>query len=90
MKETGGELACGMATAINPNGAVAVTERQAARQRTVHVFESSFQPMRTAFAQRDDRAYLKLIVDAQNDRVMGIHMLGPDAPKIVQSLVVAL
>lgn len=73
-----------------PIGTVGLTERQAARQGAVHIFETGFRPMRTAFAQRDDRAYTKLVVDANNDRVLGIHMLGPDAPEIVQSLAVAL
>lgn len=71
-------------------GTVGLTERQAVGQRAVHIFETSFRPMHTAFAQRNDRAYIKLVVDAQNDRVLGIHMLGPDAPEIVQSLAVAL
>lgn len=73
-----------------PIGTVGLTEHQAAEHGTVHIFETNFRPMRTAFAQRGDQAYMKLVVDAKNDRVLGIHMLGTDAPEIIQSLAVAL
>ncbi len=39
---------------------------------------------------RDERTYMKLIVEADTDRVLGILMMGPDAPEIVQSLAVAV
>ena len=46
--------------------------------------------MKTAFAGRPDRTYMKLVVDDASDKVLGIHMLGADAPEIVQSLAVAM
>ena len=46
--------------------------------------------MKTAFAGLAARSYMKLVVDGLNDKVLGVHMLGADAPEIVQSLAVAL
>jgi glutathione reductase (NADPH) len=46
--------------------------------------------MRQAFFGGTERCYMKLLVDDTTDRVMGVHMLGADAPEIVQSLAVAL
>ena len=46
--------------------------------------------MKTAFAGGSARTYMKLVVDGLDDRVLGIHMLGTDAPEIVQSLAVAV
>ena len=46
--------------------------------------------MRHAFTGRNERCYMKLLVDAASDRVLAVHMLGADAPEIVQSLAVAL
>ena len=46
--------------------------------------------MRQAFFGGQERSYMKLLVDAADDRVLAVHMLGADAPEIVQSLAVAL
>jgi hypothetical protein len=46
--------------------------------------------MKTAFAGGSTRTYMKVVVDGLDDRVVGIHMLGSDAPEIVQSLAVAI
>jgi glutathione reductase (NADPH) len=46
--------------------------------------------MKTAFSGGRSRTYMKLVVDGLSDRVLGIHMIGTDAPEIVQSLAVAL
>jgi glutathione reductase (NADPH) len=53
-------------------------------------FETDFRPMRSAFAGSAERTRMKLLVHAETDRVLAIHMAGPDAPEIVQSLAVAL
>jgi glutathione reductase (NADPH) len=57
---------------------------------TVKVFETDFRAMRTAFIDSPERTRIKLLVDAATDRVLAVHMVGPDAPEIVQSLAVAL
>jgi len=54
------------------------------------VFEADFRPMRNVMAARSERSYMKLVVDAQSDRILGLHMIGSDAPEIVQSLAVAV
>ena len=58
--------------------------------RALKVFEADFRPMRQAFIDGAERCYMKLLVDADSDRVLAVHMLGADAPEIVQSLAVAL
>jgi glutathione reductase (NADPH) len=54
------------------------------------VFETEFRPMKTAFVGGSQRTKMKLLVDASSDRVAAVHMVGTDAPEIVQSLAVAL
>lgn len=73
-----------------PIATVGLTEEQAAAQGEVLIYEHDFRTMLTAFAGREERTYIKLVVDARTDRVLGIHMVGADAPEIIQSLAVAL
>lgn len=73
-----------------PIGSVGLTEAEALRLGPVDIFESDFRPMKSAFAGGAARSYMKLVVDGLNGRVLGVHMLGADAPEIVQSLAVAL
>jgi glutathione reductase (NADPH) len=73
-----------------PLATVGLSEQDAAALGPVDVYEADFRPMRTAFAGGTQRTYMKLVVDGRSDRVLGIHMLGADAPEIVQSLAVAI
>ena len=73
-----------------PIATVGLTEADAAKLGPVDVYESDFRPMKTAFVGSPARSYMKLVVDGLNERVLGIHMIGADAPEIVQSLAVAL
>jgi glutathione reductase (NADPH) len=73
-----------------PIATVGLTEADAAKLGPVDVYESDFRPMKTAFVGSLARSYMKLVVDGLNERVLGIHMIGADAPEIVQSLAVAL
>ncbi len=73
-----------------PLATIGLTEAAAAALGTVDVYEADFRPMKTAFAGLPARSYMKLVVDGLNERVLGVHMLGTDAPEIVQSLAVAL
>lgn len=54
------------------------------------IFETDFRPMKQAFIGGTERTHMKLLVDADTDRVLAVHMMGDDAPEIVQSLAVAL
>jgi glutathione reductase (NADPH) len=73
-----------------PIATVGLTEADALKLGPVDIFEADFRPMKTAFVGGDARSYMKLVVDGLNERVLGVHMIGADAPEIVQSLAVAL
>jgi glutathione reductase (NADPH) len=70
---------------------VGLTEEQA-RERCaeVAVYRSSFLPLKNTLSGRRERTLMKLVVDAGSDRVVGAHMLGPDAAEIVQGLAIAI
>lgn len=74
-----------------PIGAVGLTEA-AARDRygSVRVYTSDFRPMKNVLAGRNERALYKMVVDAASDRVVGLHLIGPDAPEILQAAAVAV
>ena len=70
---------------------VGLTEQQAReRGHAVKVFESRFRPMKLTLTDCQERTLMKLVVDADSDRVLGCHMVGPEAGEIVQGLAVAL
>ena len=75
-----------------PNiGTVGMTEDDARRQnRAVRIYESRFKPLKLTLTSSQERTLLKLIVDAKSDRVIGCHMVGPDAGEIIQGLAVAM
>jgi glutathione reductase (NADPH) len=76
---------------LPPIGSVGPTEAElAASGRALRVYEADFKPMRHAFTGRPERCYMKLLVDDATDAVLAVHMIGADAPEIVQSLAVAL
>ena len=76
---------------LPPLASIGPTESQAlAAGRRLKVFEADFRPMRQAFIDGRERCYMKLLVDAADDRVLAAHMIGADAPEIVQSLAVAV
>jgi glutathione reductase (NADPH) len=73
-----------------PIATVGLTEAAAVKCGPVDVYEADFRPMKSAFAGSSARTYMKLVVDGLSERVLGVHMIGTDAPEIVQSLAVAL
>jgi glutathione reductase (NADPH) len=76
----------------HPNIAtVGYTEEQA-RQKfaQVAVFRSEFKPLKHTLSGRNERTLMKLVVDAASDRVVGLHMVGPDAGEVVQGFAVAM
>ncbi|MBD8600660.1 glutathione-disulfide reductase [Pseudomonas sp. CFBP 8772] len=75
-----------------PNiGTVGLTEAEAMKDGyEVQVFESTFRPMKLSLTDNQERTLMKLVVDAKTDRVLGCHMVGPDAGEIIQSLAIAL
>jgi len=74
-----------------PIGTVGLTEEQARKQYgEIDIYQSRFRPMKNTLSGRDERTFMKLVVDAKTDRVVGCHMLGPDAPEIVQGVAIAI
>lgn len=74
-----------------PVGTVGLTEAQArAECEAVHIFRSTFTPMKYTLSGRKEQGMLKLIVDAASDRVVGCHVVGLDAPEIIQGFAVAV
>ncbi|MBB4153184.1 glutathione reductase (NADPH) [Sphingomonas jinjuensis] len=74
-----------------PMAGVGMTEAEA-RQKlgSVKVYSSDFRPMKNVLANRDERALYKMVCDGETDRVVGIHLIGPDSPEIIQGAAVAV
>ena len=75
-----------------PNiGTVGLTEDEARSDgHKVKVFESRFRPMKLTLTECQEKTLMKLIVDADSDKVLGCHMVGPEAGEILQGIAVAL
>jgi glutathione reductase (NADPH) len=75
-----------------PNlGTVGLTEEQAREQYSnIDIFKSKFTPMKYSLSDNDEKTVMKMIVDKETDRVVGVHMLGPDAGEIIQGIGVAM
>ncbi len=73
-----------------PLATCGLTEEVAAAQGPVDVYVAHFTPMRHAISGRPRRTMMKLVVDQGSQRVLGAHMLGEDAPEIMQGLAVAM
>ena len=72
-------------------GTCGLTEAEAtARYPEVDVYVSSFRPLKHTLSGRDQRSVMKLLVDAATDRVVGCHLLDPDAAEIVQGVGIAM
>ncbi len=85
-----------IATAVfsHPNvGSVGLSET-AARAKAgadgVTIFRSTFTPMKHSLSGRSEKTLMKLVVERSTDRVLGVHMVGPDAGEIIQGFAVAL
>lgn len=74
-----------------PVGTVGLTEAKAREKfGRVDVYKASFRPLRHTLSGRDERTLVKLVVDAASQRVAGAHMVGADAPEIIQGLALAV
>jgi glutathione reductase (NADPH) len=76
----------------NPPLATVGFSEEAARLRfgALRVFKSSFRTLKHTLTPRDEKSFMKLVVDAATDRVVGAHMVGPDAAEIMQGLAIAV
>ena len=74
-----------------PIASVGMTEGQARNTLgSVRTFTSDFRPMKNVLAGRNERSLYKIVVDATTDVVVGLHMIGPDAPEILQAAAIAV
>ena len=72
-------------------GVIGLTETLACeRYPRVDVYKTSFRPMKATLSGRDTRSFFKLIVDAASDRVLGCHIVGPDAGEMIQLVGIAV
>lgn len=72
-------------------GTVGMSEEAARRVvGKVDIYKTRFRPMKAVMGGREDRMLMKLVVDAASDRVLGCHVLGPDAGEIVQMAAIAM
>ncbi len=72
-------------------GAVGLTEAEA-RQRhdVVDIYKTSFRPLKATLSGRKDKVVFKIVVDGVTDRVLGVHILGPEAGEMIQLCAVAM
>jgi glutathione reductase (NADPH) len=73
-----------------PISTVGLTEDVAASMGPVDVYVTKFKPMRHTLSGRDRKTTMKLVVDQKTQKIVGVHMLGEDAPEIVQGLAIAV
>ena len=74
-----------------PLAGVGMTEGQARnRLGSVKTFTSDFRPMKNVLAGRNERSLYKIVMDGETDQVVGVHMIGPDAPELLQVAAVAV
>lgn len=76
----------------HPNIATVGLSESAARaaHKSLKIFKSDFKTLKNTLTTSDEKVFLKLVVDADTDRVLGIHMVGPDAGEVIQGFAVAL
>ncbi len=73
-----------------PLSTVGLTEAQAAKHGPADIYVTRFTPMRHTISGRTRRTMMKLVVDQASQRVVGAHMIGEDAPEIIQGIAVAI
>jgi len=74
-----------------PMAGVGMTESDAKQKLgSVKVYQSDFRAMKNVLAGRNERALYKMICESETERVVGLHMIGPDAPEILQAAAIAV
>lgn len=72
-------------------GVIGLTEAEAVKElRVVDIYKTSFRPMKATLAGRDTRSFYKLVVDGESGRVVGCHIVGPDAGELIQVIGIAV
>jgi glutathione reductase (NADPH) len=74
-----------------PVGSVGLSEADARHQHgKIDIYFARFRPMKETFYGGEERAMIKLVVEAESERILGCHVVGPDAPEIIQMAAIAL
>ncbi len=74
-----------------PIAAVGMTEGEARNMfGSIKVYSSDFRPMKNVLAGRNERSLYKMICEGDNDRIVGLHMIGPDSAEVMQAAAVAV
>lgn len=75
-----------------PNAAtVGLTEEQARKQgKNIAIYRSSFRSLKNGMARKKERTLMKMVVDKETDKVLGMHMVGDDAGEVIQGFAVAM
>jgi glutathione reductase (NADPH) len=72
-------------------GVVGITEKEAAQSLAkVDIYKTTFRPMKATLSGRDTRVFMKLVVDGITNRVVGCHIVGPDAGELIQAIGIAV
>ncbi|HEX6692350.1 MAG TPA: glutathione-disulfide reductase [Burkholderiales bacterium] len=83
-----------VATAVfsNPNIATVGLSEEKARERfgAVDVYKASFRALKLTLTEKKERTFMKLVVDRSSQRVVGAHMIGPDAGEVIQGVAIAV
>ncbi|MGH8675980.1 MAG: FAD-dependent oxidoreductase, partial [Burkholderiales bacterium] len=76
----------------DPNVSAVGLSEEAARERcgAVEVYQTSFRALKDTLGERAEKTFMKLVVDAASGRVVGAHMIGPDAGEIIQGIAIAV
>ncbi len=76
---------------LPPVSFVGLSETEAREMHgAIEVFKTTFRPLKYTLSGRNERTLMKLVVDAATRRVLGAHMVGPDAPEIIQGIAIAV
>ena len=72
-------------------GVIGLTEAQAVKKLgKVDIYKASFRPMKATLSGRDTRVFMKLVVDGSTDKIVGCHIIGPDAAELIQVVGIAV
>lgn len=72
-------------------GTVGMSEEDACKIfETVDIYAAKFRPMKATLSGRDEKTFMKIVVDGQTDRILGVHILGHDAGEMAQLLAISL
>lgn len=75
---------------LPPCATVGLTEAQARQAGPVDIYKTEFRPMRSSFAKSPEKVLIKLVVSQTDQKVLGIHLCGPESPELIQALGIAM